>query len=150
MTEAKLTAVEAFVAAGHRPVLDGQGRPDDEAYDADAHNGYRCAVCGAELCRHCYNRDGDIWIDPCPGRRADEDVAAAPPDGAATARAPMDRDALARLLLAAFNEVKDSDGESGYVDDLSNGAASNVCIDGWFDLRVIADKVLAATATAGG
>lgn len=56
----------------------------------------------------------------------------------------MDRDKLAIALLAAFNEVKDSDDESGYVDDLSGGAASNVCIDGWFDLRIIADKMLAA------
>jgi hypothetical protein len=62
--EAKLLA--DFVAAGHEPELDEEGKPDFMAYDDyGGHNGLECVNCGYSICEWCYLRFGHKVEGPC-------------------------------------------------------------------------------------
>jgi hypothetical protein len=67
--EAKLLA--DFVAAGHEPELDEEGKPDFMAYSDDfpegfgGHNGLRCVKCYYTICEWCYTRYSHKVEGPC-------------------------------------------------------------------------------------
>ena len=44
---------EAFIAAGHSFVKDGDGNPDFFVISQEFHNGPECETCGWSCCQHC-------------------------------------------------------------------------------------------------
>ena len=58
--EATRDALAAFIAAGHKPMLDEKGEPDAWAYDTEwngGHSGFICDVCADSICVLCFAND---------------------------------------------------------------------------------------------
>lgn len=68
--EHRADVLRDFLAAGHTPRLDEDGKPDFMAYSVDdpesigGHNGLYCETCESVVCEWCVSRYGHK-IDAC-------------------------------------------------------------------------------------
>lgn len=65
--EYRAAYIAAVIAAGHKPKLDEDGKPDIMAYAPNGHNGPECETCGWHRCMWC-NEDL-TKIPACSGER---------------------------------------------------------------------------------
>lgn len=59
--------IKAFRAAGHKPILNEDGKVDYLAHSGPGHNGPECLVCGVGFCMHCTTPDNPRLAEPCEG-----------------------------------------------------------------------------------